>query len=146
MVFSSLLFVFLFFTANIITQAVIKDVNTKNKVMLGFSLVFYAWAGLRYLPLLLGMTFICWYFALRIAASQDGKKRKTLLGVCVALCLLILGIFKYLGFILGEIQIFTGVPEVIPNIVGYHGIVRLSGLQDDLRQQFLGLDIEIVPT
>ena len=117
MVFSSLLFVFLFFTANIITQAVIKNVDTKNKVMLGFSLVFYAWAGLRYLPLLLGMTFICWFFALRIAGNQDEKRRKLFLGICVALCLLILGIFKYLGFILGEIQIFTGVPEVIPNIV-----------------------------
>lgn len=117
MVFSSLLFVFLFFTANIITQTVIKNVNTKNKVMLGFSLVFYAWAGIRYLPLLLGMTFICWFFALRIAGTQEIKRRKLFLGIGVALCLLILGIFKYLTFILGEIQIFTGVPEVIPEIV-----------------------------
>ena len=117
MVFSSLLFVFLFFTANIITQAVIKDVNTKNKVMLGFSLVFYAWAGIRYLPLLLGMTFICWFFALRIAGTQHSKRRKLFLTLGMALCLLILGIFKYLGFILGEIQVFTGVPEVVPEIV-----------------------------
>ncbi len=85
--------------------------------MLGFSLIFYAWAGIRYLPLLLGMTFICWFFALRIAGTQEIKRRKLSLGIGVALCLLILGIFKYLTFILGEIQIFTGVPEVIPEIV-----------------------------
>ena len=42
MVFSSLLFVFLFFIANLIVQALISDMRKKNIVMLAFSLVFYA--------------------------------------------------------------------------------------------------------
>ena len=42
MVFSSLLFVFLFFIANLIVQALIPDMRKKNIVMLAFSLVFYA--------------------------------------------------------------------------------------------------------
>ena len=66
MVFASLIFVFLFFIYNIITQAVVTDMRKKNIVMLSFSLVFYAWAGIRYVPLLLGMTFICWISALLI--------------------------------------------------------------------------------
>ena len=85
--------------------------------MLGFSLVFYAWAGIRYLPLLLGMTFICWFFALRIDESENAKQRKLLLGVCTGICLLILAIFKYTGFFLTELKLFTGVPEVIPQVV-----------------------------
>lgn len=85
--------------------------------MLCFSLVFYAWAGIRYLPLLLGMTFICWFFALRISKSEQPKQRKTLLVICLVLDLLILGFFKYTGFFLGNLKLLTGVPEVIPNIV-----------------------------
>ena len=61
---------FLFFAANILTQLFIRDVKLKNMVMLGFSLVFYAWACIRYLPLLLGMTFICWVSALLIEKSE----------------------------------------------------------------------------
>ena len=45
MVFSSLLFVFLFFAANIVVQALVPGIRKKNIVMLAFSLVFYAWAG-----------------------------------------------------------------------------------------------------
>ncbi len=117
MVFSSLLFVFLFFTANIFTQLYIKDVKQKNMVMLGFSLVFYSWAGIRYLPLLLGMTFICWAFALLIEKSETASLRKLFLIICVFLDLLILGIFKYTSFFLGNLNALTGVPEVIPQIV-----------------------------
>ena len=71
MVFSSLLFVFLFFSANYVTQALMPDIRRKNIVMLVFSLVFYAWAGPRYLLLLLGMVGICWFTALRIGAAND---------------------------------------------------------------------------
>lgn len=40
-----------------------------------------------------------------------------ILGITVGLCLLILGIFKYTGFFLENIQHLFGVPRVIPNIV-----------------------------
>jgi alginate O-acetyltransferase complex protein AlgI len=117
LVFSSLIFVFLFFTANIITQAVVSDMRKKNIVMLSFSLVFYAWAGIRYVPLLLGMTFICWFSALLIARRRRQEEKKPILVICVILVLLILGIFKYTGFFLRNVQILFGFPEVIPEIV-----------------------------
>ena len=117
MVFSSLIFVFLFFTANIITQAVVTDMRKKNIVMLSFSLVFYAWAGIRYVPLLLGMTLICWISALVIARCRSQHDRKLALITCVVLVLLILGIFKYTGFFLRNVQLLLGFPKVIPEIV-----------------------------
>ena len=117
MVFSSLIFVFLFFVANIITQAVVTDIRKKNIVMLSFSLVFYAWAGVQYVPLLLGMTFICWISALLISRRQRQKEKKRVLVVCIALVLLILGIFKYTGFFLRNVQVLFGFPEVIPEIL-----------------------------
>ena len=117
LVFSSLIFVFLFFVANIITQAVVPDMKKKNIVMLSFSLFFYAWAGVRYVFLLLGMTFICWFFARLIAHTERQRARKTWLAVCVVLVLAILGFFKYTGFFLRNLQLLTGFPEVIPEIV-----------------------------
>lgn len=107
---------FLFFIANIITQAVVPDMRKKNIVMLSFSLVFYAWAGIRYVFLLLGMTFICWFCARLIAHTKQQREKKTWLTVCVVLVLLILGVFKYTGFFLTNVQLLFGFPELIPQI------------------------------
>ena len=117
MVFSSMLFVFLFLAANLLTQFLIRDVRKKNIVMLGFSLVFYGWAGPRYLLLLLLMVAICWIGALMTEQAADGKSRKRRMILTVAACLVILGIFKYLGFLLGTVKAVIGVPEIIPKIV-----------------------------
>lgn len=138
MVFSSLLFVFLFFSANYITQALMPDIRRKNIVMLVYSLVFYAWAGPRYLFLLLGMVAICWFTALRIGAS-DGKGQKKLWMVLgVALVLVILGVFKYTGFLLGNLKALTGWPKVIPEItlpigISFYSFQLLSYVVDVYR-------------
>ena len=51
MVFSSLLFVFLFLALNLVSQAALRGVRQKNIAMLLFSLVFFSWAGPRYVVL-----------------------------------------------------------------------------------------------
>ena len=55
MVFSSLLFVFLFLTLNLVCYYSVKTIRQKNIVLLVFSLIFYAWGGAAYLLLLAGM-------------------------------------------------------------------------------------------
>ena len=115
MVFSSLLFVFLFLTLNLVSQAVLRGVRQKNIAMLIFSLVFFSWAGPRYVVLLLLDTALCWFFAIRIERDPTHKKRH--LWLCTALLLVVLGIFKYTGFLLGNLQSLFGWPEIIPEIV-----------------------------
>ena len=44
MVFSSLLFVFLFLALNLVSQAALRGVRQKNSAMLIFSMVFFSWA------------------------------------------------------------------------------------------------------
>ncbi len=117
MVFSSMLFVFLFLAANLLTQFLIRDVRKKNIAMLVFSLVFYGWAGPRYLLLLLLMVAICWIGALMTEKAGEQRERKRRMILTVAACLVILGIFKYLGFVLGTFRAITGVPKIIPKIV-----------------------------
>ena len=117
MVFSSLIFVFLFLIANILTQMFVTDMKKKNIVMLSFSLFFYSWGGVQYVFLLLGMTLICWISALLIRrAKETGRPAKPVLVICIILVLLILGVFKYTGFFLKNLQLLTGVPELIPKI------------------------------
>ncbi len=137
-VFSSLLFVFLFFSANYVTQALMPDIRRKNIVMLVFSLVFYAWAGPRYLLLLLGMVGICWFTALRIGAAYGKSQKKLWMIVGVALVLIILGVFKYTGFLLGNLKALTGWPKVIPSItlpigISFYSFQLLSYVVDVYR-------------
>lgn len=119
MVFSSLLFVFVFFALNLIVYFLVPE-RYRNIVLLLFSLVFYSWGGPKYLILLMGETFICWFTAKRIEEQKEkGKKnlmKSNLLIACVAL-LTLLGIFKYFTFFLRNIKAVTGFPSAIPNIV-----------------------------
>lgn len=118
MVFSSLIFLFVFFTANLIAYFVVSP-QQQNKVLLIFSLVFYAWGGPRYLLLLAGEVFVSWIFAIRIDEARAGytKRSEKFYLVCdLVLMLLCLGIFKYLGFFLGNFNALFGVPKIVPEI------------------------------
>ena len=116
MVFSSLLFVFLFLALNLVSQAALRGARQKNIAMLLFSLVFFSWAGPRYVVLLLLDTALCW-FLLSACIEREPQRKKLHLSLCVALVLLVLGIFKYTGFLMGNLQSLFGWPEVIPQIV-----------------------------
>lgn len=125
MVFSSLLFVFLFLALQMGIYYFIRP-EKRNKELLIFSLIFYAWGGPVYLLLLAGETFISWFFSLKISEYQDKQdiseevKQKTCrryLTIACSLLLLLLCIFKYLSFICENVQAVFHVPKHIPNIV-----------------------------
>lgn len=118
MIFASLLFVFLFFTANILSQILIPSAKWKNIFMLGFSLFFYAWTGLRCLLIMLVMVFVCKIGAVAIEKSvAEGKSKKFPLTLTIAACLSILGFFKYSGFFISTAADLTGANLSIPEII-----------------------------
>lgn len=115
MVFSSLIFLFVFLVLNLVAYFLAPE-SAKNKVLLGFSLVFYAWGGPKYLLLLVGETLISWFVALMVQKAPHIKaKRLWIVVECVAL-LGLLAYFKYTRFFLGNIQAIFGAPEIIPEI------------------------------
>ncbi len=118
MVFSSLFFLYLFLPLNLIIYKFSKGIKARNIVMLIFSLVFYAWGEPLYVLLLLFMTAADWLISLYIE-RQSPHSIKAKLGL-VLMCFVNLGllaVFKYGGFILNNIRLFTGFPETIPEIM-----------------------------
>ncbi len=114
MVFSSLLFLFLFLIVNLITYFFV-ETKYKNIVLLVSSLIFYAWGGPRYLLLLVLDTFVSWFMALLMESNPRSKK--VFLIIDLIFMLGILCVFKYLTFILGNTHALIGLPQNVPNIV-----------------------------
>jgi alginate O-acetyltransferase complex protein AlgI len=65
--------------------------------MLGASYVFYGWWDKRFLALVIGSSIGNHFFAKRIAAASD-RRRRLVLGIGVAMNLAVLGFFKYADF------------------------------------------------
>lgn len=116
MVFSSLVFVFLFLVVYLVTYTLVNP-RHRNAVLLVSSLVFYAWGGPQYLLVLVGDTLVSWFFALRVSASKTALARKLNL---VAACVVLLGVlcvFKYLEFLIGNFQGLLGYQDIVLGIV-----------------------------
>ena len=90
MVFSSLLFVFLFLALNLVCYYSVKTIRQKNIVLLVFSLIFYAWGGAADLLLLAGMAFWSWLCALMIEKMRSKKQESFGCGQSVLFCLVFL--------------------------------------------------------
>ena len=116
MVFSSLLFVYLFLPCCLLFYFLFKDIRARNAILLVFSLIFYAWTNPKYIVLLVTMVFINWGCAIGIDSNGRKRVRKHWLVIDLIGCLTILGIFKYLGFASTILQNFTGFPKDIIEI------------------------------
>ncbi|MFQ7574756.1 MAG: MBOAT family O-acyltransferase [Lachnospira sp.] len=117
MVFSSLLFLYIFLPLNLLCYAVISDIKKKNICLLFFSLVFYAWASPKYLLILIAMAFINYAAARFIEHFKKDRKAVFILAADIIVSLTCLGYFKYLGFFCDIINHFTGIFKVIPQVV-----------------------------
>ncbi|MBQ7153063.1 MAG: MBOAT family protein [Clostridia bacterium] len=121
MVFSSLLFTFLFFILCMSVYLLI--VRTKgsasagNVVLLVASLIFYAFGGPLLIFLLSGMTLICWGGALLLHRQQTVGRKKAVLAGTLVLSLGLLGYFKYANLLVTTAQFIFGQPISSPGIV-----------------------------
>lgn len=90
--------------------------KARNVILLVFSLIFYAWGGPSLVLLLCLMTYLCWIGGILISQTFDGRKRKALCGITVAICLAILFVYKYTGFVLSTTFSLFGIDSAIPSI------------------------------
>lgn len=116
MVFSSLIFVFLFLTVCYTVYLFGRTMKAKNIILLISSLIFYAWGGPALVLLLCIMTFVCWGGAIVTERSNGAVQKKILCWITVLICLSILFIFKYIGFAAAQIFALFKIDSVIPSI------------------------------
>lgn len=93
---SSLLFVLYFFPIFVFTYFLVR----KDWIILLFSLVFYSFAGIKYLLLLIFMTFVGYFFALKTEEFK-GKLKKFFLINAIIIFVGVLFVFKYTNFFMG---------------------------------------------
>ena len=114
MVFSSLVFLFLFFPT-VVAVYYLCPKRTRNYWLLVASLFFYGYGEPILIALLLGE--ILWnYFLGMLIDIAQGKLRKFILVVCLAGDLGALVWFKYAGFLYGNLTNLFGVADNLPEI------------------------------
>ena len=100
MVFSSILFTFLFLPVVIALYFVIRNDKARNLVLLAASLLFYAWGEPKFVFVMLASIAVNYVLA-RLIGEKDAnrqRRRRTLLIVAIACNLLLLFVFKYANF------------------------------------------------
>ena len=93
--------------------------TARNGVLLVFSLVFYCWGGVRLLPAFAVSCVGNWAAALLVSSGR--RHRKAVYAAAVVLNLLMLGYYKYTGFLLGNLAAL-GMDVTVPSIALPAGI------------------------
>lgn len=101
---SSLFFVLLFLPVFLQVYFFSFGRNLRNHKLLFFSVLFYAFGGIRYLLLAMLMTFIGWFCGIRIERARYFRYKKIWLVLSLIFFMSILFIFKYSNFFLENID------------------------------------------
>lgn len=112
MVFSNLIFLYLFLPICLVAYFLCPSLRAKNAVLIVFSLIFYAWGEPVYLFLMIAVALLNWGFGLLIARSR----RRVWLIVAVAINLCSLAGFKYAGFFVENINALFGLGLSVPQL------------------------------
>lgn len=117
MLFSSTFFLFIFFPAVLVLYYGFgRRLKTRNMILLISSLLFYAWGEPKFVLVMLLSIGVNYYFGLQVDAHRTDGKAKLVLTLMVTFNLLIMGIFKYLGFAVQSINDLTGLGFSVPQI------------------------------
>ena len=102
MVFSSMVFLWIFLPVVIVLSLLTRNIKAQNIMLLVASLIFYAWGEPTYIFLLLASVIMNW--ALGIGIERFVKYKKQLLVLDIIGNLLVLGYFKYCNFAINTLD------------------------------------------
>lgn len=116
MVFADLFFLYIFLPATLIFYFAGKNIKYKNAVLIIFSLLFYAWGEPTVVLLLVLSTIVNWLLGLAIDKHREDKLGKLAVAASLVYSLGMLMVFKYLGFIVENLNFILPVDIPVPNI------------------------------
>lgn len=118
MIFSSIIFLFCFLPIILFLYYVVKNRIYKNIILLIASLLFYMWGEPQFIAVMICEVLLD-YSVARLIAYFAEKKKELLKKICMfsaILCNLgVLCFFKYMGFIVGNVNQFCGSRFVFPD-------------------------------
>lgn len=118
MVFSSLLFLFIFFPIILLTYY-IAPIKYRNLILFIFSIFFYAWGEPIYVLLMIFSTLVDFTHGMlveKLKESGEIKKAKLVLLSAMVINLGLLGFFKYSDFLIGNINLLLGLNIPLLNL------------------------------
>jgi len=144
MVFSSLIFLFLFLPIVLLGYMVMRTTIARNAFLLLASLFFYAWGELSFLWVMLASICLNYIFAIVISDTNEPVRRKVALAGAIIVNLGLLAFFKYAGFLetnvnhllaLGQLPLLTGQAPPLPLGISFFTFHSLSYVIDVYRRQ-----------
>lgn len=119
MLFSSLPFLFCFLPMFFILYFAVQKRSVRNYILLGFSLIFYAWGEPLYILLMIVSIILNYLFALLVSVEQEnGNSGKAPVIIAAVVNLALIGVFKYAGFFLGIFGLSGTAAANIPLPIG----------------------------
>lgn len=116
MVFSNLFFIYGFMTVALILYFLCRNTRQKNIIVIILSLLFYAWGEPTYIWLLILSTTINYFSGLLIDKFKDTTISKIVLASSIIIDLGSLGVFKYSGFIVENLNSWFGLGLSAPDV------------------------------
>jgi alginate O-acetyltransferase complex protein AlgI len=107
MLFSTLIFLYSFLPAVLILYYLFSK-EYRNKLLLVSSILFFAWGGVSFTVLLFFSLIVNYISGILIDKSSGTPKAKLYLTIGIIINLLLLGIFKYAGFVVENINYVFG--------------------------------------
>ncbi|ACV22481.1 D-alanyl-lipoteichoic acid biosynthesis protein DltB [Slackia heliotrinireducens] len=159
MVFSSSAFLLFYCPIMLLVYFACRTRVLRNVWLLVASLLFYSWGEPVYVLLMVLSIFMNWALSLAIGGSSKVGVRKALLFIAVVANVLVIGFFKYQGFVADNINALAGA-EVIGNMnlplpigISFYTLQALSYVIDVYRKQvepqrnilFLGMYVACFP-
>lgn len=139
MVFSSLVFLCVFFPAVLILYHLCPWLKGKNAILLVSSLVFYAWGEPKWIVVMLLTTLIDFAAGVVIGKAESIKVKKTALVLSVTVTLGFLVVFKYLNFFTKNLNLilpftFPQTSLALPIGISFYTFQALSYVVDVYRK------------
>ena len=136
MLFSSIFFIFYFLPVVLFLYYAVPK-KAKNTVLLIASIIFYSWGEPVYVFLMIFSAIFNYFMAIDIAREKKHGKKSTLI-FTVVMNLLILGFFKYYGFLLDTVSSVFGVsinytPLPLPIGISFYTFQAMSYIFDVYR-------------
>jgi len=107
MVFSSVIFVFLFMPVVLLVHMLL-PARFRNLFLLAASLLFYAWGEVEYTLIMLVSVTMNYVFGLLVSRAPDRKRSLRICGIAVAANLALLMWFKYANFAVENLNVLLG--------------------------------------